>query len=362
MIIQRSILREMAGIFFFILIVTTLVFLVGSAFQLFKKMEGLGMGFLFRTIPAILGYVLPYTVMVAAAASSTLVYARLAAQNELTAMQVSGIPVRKALAPAILVGILLCILTFWLNDSLVPYAHYSRRGMIRASVLEFLRNPPAGESSFTLENTKIAYGGYGDGEFRSVFVTVLEQGKLRQKLHAKRGRIDFVPDPPVFILNDCQAATFSVRSDGDATKENLTVEDTWFQELPIPLKFGDLFNKEKRPGDMTSDEIRDYLRSGNAPEERLGDLWTELYSRYARSLAPLLLVMVCVSIGVMVRRGSRLAGLGASLPPLVVYFLVSMLGEGMGGRGGVHPAFGAFLGDIVLAAMAAVMFIPAVRR
>ena len=60
-------------------------------------------------------------------------------------------------------------------------------------------------------------------------------------------------------------------------------------------------------------------------------------------------------VGVFVKRASRLAGLGAALPPLLIYLLSFFLCKGMGERGQLDPLIAAFLPDAILAALAAVL-------
>ena len=54
------------------------------------------------------------------------------------------------------------------------------------------------------------------------------------------------------------------------------------------------------------------------------------------------------------RKGSRLAGLGASLPPLLLYFIAFFVTQGMGERGRLPAVAAAWLPDALLALLAAV--------
>ncbi|OHB74659.1 MAG: hypothetical protein A2Z34_04700 [Planctomycetes bacterium RBG_16_59_8] len=350
MILQRYILRELAATFLFILLVTAAVFLVGASFQVFRRLEGLGLAFLLRTMPSVMGYVLPYALLIAGGASATLVYARLSAKNELTAMRTSGIHIWKALAPAVLLGIALGLLSWWINDRVMPFSHYQKRVVIRSSIVELLQSPPAGNQLLSLENYRISYDGNEEGEMRSVFVTVLNDKGLDLQLHAKSGNVDFTTDPPQMILRQCNVKKFTTGGEGEIRTDS----DTFMEEYALSLDFGEIAQRAKGPRDMSNGELAATIESGayGRNHRRLQDARTELFSRWARSAAPLLLVLVCASVGILTRRGSKLAGLGASLPPLLLYFVLSMFGEGAGGGGGISPFAGAFLADAALGVVA----------
>jgi lipopolysaccharide export LptBFGC system permease protein LptF len=87
-----------------------------------------------------------------------------------------------------------------------------------------------------------------------------------------------------------------------------------------------------------------------------------LHSRYATSLAPLLLVLVAVPIGILVRRGSRLAGLGAALPPLLIYLVSYFVFQGLGDKNRVHPILAAYAPDVFLAVLSSILLWGVARR
>ena len=64
---------------------------------------------------------------------------------------------------------------------------------------------------------------------------------------------------------------------------------------------------------------------------------------------------MCAPIGIWVRKGSRLAGLGAALPPLLFYFTSFFVTQGMGEKGKMSPALAAWLPDAGLALLAIVL-------
>jgi len=71
-------------------------------------------------IPAMLVFAMP----VGALLTTTLVYGRLASDNEITACQASGISMSELLKPVLALGLLIGLLTFALYDRVIPWARY----------------------------------------------------------------------------------------------------------------------------------------------------------------------------------------------------------------------------------------------
>ena len=64
------------------------------------------------------------------------------------------------------------------------------------------------------------------------------------------------------------------------------------------------------------------------------------------------LVELPAEVGILVRRGSRLAGLGAALPPLLVYFVCYFVFQGLGDKNRISPLLAAYAPDLFLSVLA----------
>lgn len=363
MILQRYIFARLAVTFFFLVVVTTAVVLLGLTFQVFRSLEGIGLMFLIRNLPILMGYVMTYTLLISAGGAATLVYARLSSQNELIAVRSSGIPMTKCLMPGILLAVLLCGTAYWLNNTVMPDAHYHKRIVTRLSLMDIIRTPPPTSGSFEFANYIISYDRHDGGTFYSMMVTVIGEKGIAQKIHARKGYVDFSTEPPNLVLSDCQIKMFRHHAgEMGSHDDDPTVDDSTVEELALSLDLGNIFNFVKTHKDMSNEEIFEALSEGRVPTEQRNSMWTDYYARYAHSLAPFFLVILCMSVGIMVNKESKMAGLGASLPPILIYFLLALLGEGMGESGSMPPFLGAFLGDIVLAAAAGALLWIITRR
>ena len=133
-ILKSYILRECIIPFILALFGLTCVFLLGNLIQLTHlvinkgvSLSTIGKVFLLY-VPLLLGYTLPIACII----SVLLAFSRLSADNEILAMRACGIYLRSILPPLIMIGTILSLITFILNDKIIPYTHHEQRKMLKS--------------------------------------------------------------------------------------------------------------------------------------------------------------------------------------------------------------------------------------
>lgn len=452
MILQRYILRELFGSFVFAFSTVLSVCLVGTMFQVFRTFPGVGFEVLSKALPLATGSMATWVMLVASCTSSTLVYARLAAENEITAMRTSGIHLWTIASPAVLLGVLLVGAAYPLNEIVVPWTRHNRRLVFRDSIVFALRKPPAGQQDFRIGSMRITYTDYKDGQMVEPTISEFKDGALvsscfapagqivvkddqaqvaikviltkprvwqtgkyqtiflrdgrkidgktneteqdieiesrsGKKITVKKGEIDRI-DPPsegkdheTIYLRDGRKISgkttpkeveveifpktgkkFVVKkSEIDRIQPPSTQMFSAENDLTIEVPTEDLEKLKRQPPDLPAGELWERIMAAKDVKTR-NPLLLIIHSRYAASLAPMLLVLVGMPIGIMVSKGSRLAGLGAALPPLLTYFIAFFIFQGLGGRNRVDPYLAAYLPDLVLGVLAMMLLIINVRK
>jgi lipopolysaccharide export LptBFGC system permease protein LptF len=356
-ILQRYILRELVVSFILAFLAVTAVCLVGMMFQVFRNFAGLGLGVLVRMLPLTIGYVAPWALLVASATATTLVYGRLGAENEIDAMRMNGVHAGRFLAPAVLFGLLLSLGGWGIIEHANPAARYERKASIKESTLLLLRALPRGNKTFEIGRFELSYTDCADNRMERPSLLRYEGSKQDRRLameyYAPEGRVAFEGAVPRVIL----VKPRYTQHDPDGTVHHLRAES----DLSIPVEIQDLAPPEKNQDEKGVEELWEdatWAARGHIRNRAL----TTIHARYAQALAPLLLVLVSVPIGTFVRRGSRLAGLGASLPALLVYIVAFFLFKGMGDKGRLAPALAGWAADAVVGAAAAVLLGRMYRR
>lgn len=355
MILQRYILRELLTAFSFAFSVVMAVSLVGTMFQVFRAFEGLGWTLLLQVGPLAAGYVAPYALLVASATATTLVYGRMAAENEINAMRTSGIPALRILAPAVLFGLLLTAAGYGLQEHATPAARDGRRRVLRESILHVLKVPPPGLQRFTLGDYRLSYTDYRNGRLeRPTLLKFQPDGRLAFEYHAPEGSILVEGGMPVIVMSRPRG----VQHDPDGTEHRFDAGS----DIRVALELSDVRPSDRRPEDMDRESLEDLAGSESTSKRDRNKILTILHTRRAQTLAPLLLVLVSAPIGIFVRRGSRLAGLGAALPPLLVHFIASFAFQGLGERGRLDPLIAAWAPDALLVALTVALFAGLLRK
>lgn len=358
MILQRYILRELVASFVFSFCTVLAVCLVGTMFQVFRTFPGVGFEVLAKALPLATGTMASWVMLVAACTSSTLVYARLAAENEITAMRTCGIHVWRIVSPAILLGLGLVGLAYPLNETVVPWTRYNRAQVFRESTMHILRAPPPGQQEFKIGLTRISYLDYQGGRMKNPAVSKYKIAPdqtilLVMEWFAESGIIEVKGDEIRLVLS--RPRVWQINAKGQ--EERFSAEN----DLDITITPEQLGKTQRKIPDMSSGELWALLATTS--DRAVGNQITfVLNSRYAASLAPMLLVLVAMPIGILVRRGSRLAGLGAALPPLLIYFVSYFVFQGLGDKGRLHPILAAYAPNIFLAALAFILLWGVSRR
>jgi lipopolysaccharide export system permease protein len=135
--LQRYILWELLRIFALALVgLSSIVVMAGIVQE--TSQQGLGPEHILILIPLLLPSTLPYTVPATMLFAVAVVYGRLSADNEITAIKAAGIPARFAIWPAVVLSMLVSAGIFSLHFQFIPHTHHRLREMAFNESEEFL--------------------------------------------------------------------------------------------------------------------------------------------------------------------------------------------------------------------------------
>jgi lipopolysaccharide export LptBFGC system permease protein LptF len=284
-----------------------------------------------------------WALTVASCMAATLVYGRLAAENEVQAMQVSGIHANRIMAPALLFGLGLAIVGYGLNENLLPYVRHNRRLSIREAALQALQLPPPGKQEFVLGQYRLSYTDYIKGRMERPTLMRFDRGRLVFEYFAASGSILAGENPPRLVLSRPRCREI----DEKGNEHSFSAES----DVSVPIEIEEVRQAERRQEDLPADDLWPLIARTDDPEKRARILLI-VHTRYASSFAPLLLTLVAAPIGIFVKRGSRLAGLGTAIPPLLLYFVAFFIFQGLGDKGRVPWPVAAYAPDGLLLGLA----------
>jgi lipopolysaccharide export system permease protein len=127
-ILHRTIFLELTKVFLLSLVgITGILLMAGIVAE--ASQHGLGPTQILQVIPLIIPSTLPYTIPATTLFATSVVYGRLAHDNEILAIKAAGVNVLKVIAPAVLLGTLMSALTVGLYFDLIPRTHFLMRNM-----------------------------------------------------------------------------------------------------------------------------------------------------------------------------------------------------------------------------------------
>lgn len=157
--LYRYILRELLKVLLLTTVVLVVIMSFGAAIRPIS--DGLLspvtlVKFVLYTIPTVVGFVLPF----AGAFASTVVFSRMAQDNEVLACCASGMSYRRLLLPVFALGVALTLGLFVLGNTVVPGFYRGAKSIIKSDVITALVAQLNQNKPF---NTKAGYVLYADG-------------------------------------------------------------------------------------------------------------------------------------------------------------------------------------------------------
>lgn len=301
-------------------------------------------------VPGVLLLALPTAVL----AGVMVGLARMGSDSELVAMRAAGVGPWRVLWPTLLVGLIVTAATAYLNIKEAPRAAREIRKVALQGALRKL-DSPVEPRTFTAEIPGfVIYVRDGDkasGSWGRVFIYTQQDNSVRL-ITARSGRIDASGDQSELVLSDAAMAKLPSSAGSD---QSFVMERS--DQLRVVIDIGrqsliDRMEKEKLgPEELDWSDLRTQALSGTGAERR--EAQRTLNRRMALSVSPLLFALVGGALGLRVRRGGRGIGVLLALAVLIIYYLISLLGESLARIGTVSAFVGGWMGTATLLVLAA---------
>ena len=330
---------------------------IGVMFDLIRKIVEFGFPFslalkiLILKLPGFLVLSFPMSVLL----STLLTYGKLSSNSELLALRSLGIKTSRFIVPALIVSIIMTGLTFFFNNSLVPYSNKLAEISIRdglgksttietgndvffpgyGSLIDPKTNKPSEKNTYL---TQIFFSRVVKNKIMKN-VTLLDFSRIgsKQVLSAKSASFD--KDNLRWIFQNGKIVYFS--ADAQTSIVNFS---TYFYPLGDgPLKVSEI---QKDANDMTVAEAiaakNIYENSGNIKEAR--KMKVRIQEKFTLPCACLVFGLIGSSLGSKSNlRSSRSQGFGLSVILILIYYIMSFLFSSLGVKGLLTPFFAAWL-------------------
>ncbi len=331
------------------------VALPGIAVSTVHKLPNADLGVLMRLLPLTLQTLVPYALPMCFLLACVATYGRLAADREWTAIQMTGLRPVGMLVPALGLACVLAVGTFWMVSTQLPQMKDRLRELKVAAVTSSIGNLGPGHTHLKLGNVLVeaVWHDPETGLLHDVYVREpAREGRPKRDYHAQTARLAMTEGMLSVEMTDLLA----VDPEGGATEK---FEWIGF-DYPLEQKGT---GASSRPRYLTSSEIRRRLDEHEYPKGMGTRYQFELHYRYVLSAVYFLFLLLGISTGLILRKGTQLGALAVSSGYGMLHYLLNMrLAKELGMGGVLPPALGAWVPTILGLVIAAPFLKRALKR
>ncbi|MGQ0550666.1 MAG: LptF/LptG family permease [Armatimonadota bacterium] len=350
-LIDRYILREIVGVFFFGVALFTTLLLVNHLFFLARL--GADTAISLRTnlallvlrVPYLTTYSLPFSMLFGA----LLTFARLSERNEVTALRTSGWSLARVSAPVLFAGVMVMLGALALGEWVVPAAETRFRQLLTEAV----RGGPAQQIQRNVHFRESI-----DGVDSLFYVREIDprEGKMERV-----AIIQFQQDRPARVIEAAQArygpsgwvlyrgALYLLGGEGGVA--------TTFEEMRVALGRtpAQIAEPPRDPYEMSIRELRQQIRALRAAGISVVKHAVSLQAKLALPTSSVFFALLAVPLGLRPHRSGRSIGFGVTIFVLLVYWLMMSVTLTLGERGKIGSIWAAWLPNILVAATGGVL-------
>ena len=290
--------------------------------------------FVYALVPTLM-----YSLPVSALVSSLLVFGRLSADGEVTAMKVCGISLQQIMRWPVGLSLVLVAICLYITNEIAPEGHYVLRSamarMKAESPMDLLQE---GQFIEGFEGLTLFIERRTGNKLTNVRITDRREPDFTRDIRAASGIVQTNGMDVVIELYDGRIDPFD-REQPDAA---------YFSRLPIRLK--DALKKREYARQRKDLALRDLIcgirnPASMAPKGMAQDsylpfqmsLRVELNKRFALSFSCLAFVALGIPLGIRSHRKESTIGIGISLLILMVFYLFIVMAESMHTRPALRP-------------------------
>jgi len=358
---NRYISRQIIGLFFVSLIglvlFTSLTLAVQLSDLILTKSETFRTVFklLALKVPAFLGFALPIALVV----STFIILARLINDQEILAFQLGGYSLKRITFPIVIIGLLVSLAGFGVNNYLVPWANLE----YRREIYRITRDNPLpriqSDLFFKDPSGRIIYvGQYNEAENRIEDVLIFNSGGLNLP------GLDTPENFPELLTSQSGSLTEQgwTLTGGKVVGLDKSGEVRYsmkFDELRISVSSAlqNLAFGSRKTNEMGVRDLRTKASAADRAGKAAAKLKFAFHSRFSQSLAALVFVLFSVSLSLLLRHRSKAVGILLALLSVGGYQGVLLWAKSSARQGVLQPAIGAWLPDIIFGTLGLTLFL-----
>ena len=352
-ILDRYILKSIIYIFFSCIFVFLFLYIVidllSNLDEVLKHQATLGLliRYYLSYLPIMFVQVSPFACLL----STVYTFGKLNHNNEIIAMRSSGLSIFEIARNALIFGLLISLMVFWVNDRFVPIS-LTENQKIKIQIEE--GSVKGGAKKNTSINNLALYGSRNRLFFISKFspvtktmegITILEQDEnqnLTKKIIATKG----VYQDGLWRFS--QSITYKFDHNGQVVDEPNYLEE---EIMSIPETPENLASLRQKPEQMDIRQLQDYIwiLSKSGATTVIRNLKVDLYQRFTSPFTSIIIILLGIPFSLLMRkRATGMSAIGVSIIVGFLYYVLDAICLAIGKSGLLMPILAASLSHIII--------------
>ena len=361
----RYLLVEETIPFFVSLLVLTLVLFLGKTIRYTKLLfiTGSGLVDFAKLLVCLVPYLLAFTIPMATLMAILLAFARLANDNELTAMKAAGISLYQTIPPVALLAGFAWLVTLALSNFVLPHANSA----FQRTVLEMARSRGQLILKERVFNDQFAGLVFfinsisPDGKhLRKVFISDNRSPETKSSIIAEEGFVIYSDDGNRMILRLLRGTIFRVGVEMQSLQTIRFHNYDFHVDLDSLALTDKEFHKSERH--LTFSELRQAMAAARSGSKEYSRLSYEFHRRLSLPFACIVLGFLAAPLSVQSRTGSRFSGVVVGILLFLFYYVFVSGAKALGEEGSYPPAVGLWLPNVIFSILAIVLWIKTARE
>lgn len=291
----------------------------------------------------VLPFSMTYTIPWAFLTALLLVFGRMSADHEFTALRACGTSLARVCLPVLGLALLLSLLALWINTTVAPRAELAMRN----SLADMARSNPTsllvpGEVTNHFSGRKIYVEEKLGEELRNVTIVELnEKAQPLSVITARRGVVSTGTEGKKMVLSLAEAVAES-RTRGLETDLRGIRHGMAAREFVMSVPLDELVDSNLLWRPLRTYRMGELLGLlGENLEEKewpsRSSVRTEISKRFSLAMASIAFAFVAMPLGIVAQRRETSAGFGISLAVAFGYFFFVALSHSMQNNAAYHP-------------------------
>ncbi|MEJ5377895.1 MAG: LPS export ABC transporter permease LptF [bacterium] len=364
-VLDRYIMREMAGPFGLILAVFLFVLLMGRMIKIVEMIVRQGVGALdvIRLLVYLMPSFLPLAVPMATLIAVVICFSRLSSDMEITAMKASGISLYQMLPPVVIFSGTMCLFTLFLTLEGAPWGAYAFREMVfqlakkhvSVSIKEGVFNELMPGLVIYAERIRLE-----DGLMEGIFVHDQHSSQVPVQILAKKG----------MLLQDKETGLALLLENGtvyQASPKEGKLRQVNFESYKLDLELSMASAQEKIKGKRAEEwdlsgmisQIRGRLSKGKGLSR---DLLIEIHRRLAIPVGCFIYGILAFPLALQSGPRGRSHGFVLGMSAIVLYYMIFSAGRTLAETGKVPAWVGIWFANFLFGIMSLTLLVRTARE